>query len=227
MFQALVASSPQPGHSPQRYLMSLGFHTALVAAAVGLTRHPPIEAHAIPADPIPFITPPPASRPLTSSVAPTAQPVIAPTWQPGFAPPDLDPTAIPTSAPTVADILQNGTLTPATMNRQAFSPGAPMPGEALTAGTVDEPVEVVEQPAPRYPAVLAEARIPGRVELAYIVDTLGRVEPGSLRILESTHRAFAATAETTVLTSRYRPARYHGRVVRQLVRQAFSFRVGM
>jgi TonB family protein len=205
--------------------MSLGFHTALVAAAVGLTRHPPIEEHAIPADPIPFITPPPASRPLTSSVAQAAQPVIAPTWQPGFAPPDLDPIALPTSAPTVSDILENGTLTPASMNRQAF--GAPMSGEPLTAGTVDDPVEVVEQPAPRYPAVLAEARIAGKVELAYIVDTLGRVEPGSLRILESTHPAFAAAAETTVLTSRYRPARFQGRVVRQLVRQAFSFRVGM
>jgi TonB family protein len=89
--------------------------------------------------------------------------------------------------------------------------------------SVDEPVEVVEQPVPRYPPVLAQAGIMGRVELEYVVDTLGRAEPGSLHALTSTRPEFEAAARAAVLDSRYRPARLHGRVVRQLVRQMLSF----
>jgi TonB family protein len=98
-------------------------------------------------------------------------------------------------------------------------------GGPWTAGAVDDPVEVIEQPAPRYPPVLAQAGITGRVELEYVVDTMGRAEPGSLHALSSTRPEFEAAARTAVLGSRYRPARLHGLVVRQLVRQILSFRI--
>lgn len=49
-----------------------------------------------------------------------------------------------------------------------------------TAASVDEPAETIEQPRVPYPPALAEAGIPGRVELEYVVDTLGCAEPGSL-----------------------------------------------
>jgi TonB family protein len=89
---------------------------------------------------------------------------------------------------------------------------------------VDDPVEVIEQPSPRYPPVLAQAGVAGRVELEYVVDALGRAEPGSLHALTSTRPEFEAAARAAVLDSRYRPARLHGQVVRQLVRQVLSFR---
>jgi TonB family protein len=97
--------------------------------------------------------------------------------------------------------------------------------ELWTAESVDDPVEVIEQPAPRYPPGLAQAGVPGRVELEYVVDTLGRAEPGSLRAVTSTRPEFEAAARAAVLGSHYRPARLRGQVVRQLVRQTLSFRI--
>ena len=85
-------------------------------------------------------------------------------------------------------------------------------------------VEVIQQPSLRYPPALAQAGITGRVELEYVVDTLGRAEPGSLHALTSTRPEFEAAARAAVLGSRYRPARLHGHAVRQLVRQILSFR---
>jgi len=96
--------------------------------------------------------------------------------------------------------------------------------EVWTADSVDDPVRVIEQPALRYPLLLAQAGISGRVELEYVVDTLGRAEPGSLRTLTNTRPEFEAAARAAVLGSRYRSARLHGRVVRQFVRQILSFR---
>ena len=90
---------------------------------------------------------------------------------------------------------------------------------------IDDPVEILEQPAPEYPSALSHAGVTGRVELEYVVDTTGHAEAASLRTLQSTHPTFEAAARGSVLATRYRPARLRGRVVRQLVRQTLSFRL--
>jgi TonB family protein len=105
-------------------------------------------------------------------------------------------------------------------NRASSSDSVP-----LSESAVDEPVAVIRQPAPEYPPALAHAGIAGRVEVQYIVDTTGVAEPSSVRVLSSTHPAFEAAARASVAASRFRPARLHGRAVRQLVRQALTFRV--
>jgi hypothetical protein len=73
----------------------------------------------------------------------------------------------------------------------------PATAELLTAASVDDPVDVIDQPAPRYPAALEQAGIIGRVELEYVVDTTGRAEPGSLRTLLTTHPAFEGPRRTS------------------------------
>ena len=85
-------------------------------------------------------------------------------------------------------------------------------------------MSVIEQRSPRYPPALAQAAISGRVELEYVVDTLGQVEESSVRALTSTRPEFEAAARAAVLESRYRPARRDAGAVRQLVRQTLSFR---
>jgi TonB family protein len=59
--------------------------------------------------------------------------------------------------------------------------------------------------------------------VAYVVDSLGRVEPASLRMVESTHPLFEAAVRQAVLASRFRPAEWRGMKVRQLVQQSFVF----
>ncbi|MGH7512632.1 MAG: TonB family protein [Gemmatimonadales bacterium] len=132
---------------------------------------------------------------------------------------------LPATVPVVADLLHGASLTTGPRPGPGAGYATAVTPELRSADAVDDPVETIEQPDPRYPAALAQARVTGRVELSYVVDTLGVAEPGSLRTLMSTHRAFEAAARASVLASRYRPARLHGNLVRQLVRQTFTFRI--
>jgi protein TonB len=82
---------------------------------------------------------------------------------------------------------------------------------------------VVSQPAPRYPKHLEAAGLQGRVLVEFVIDTAGRVEPGSVRSLESTHPAFEEAAQEAMLRSLFEPARLSGHPVRQLTRQSVRF----
>lgn len=85
------------------------------------------------------------------------------------------------------------------------------------------PAELVGQPVFHYPPVLQEAGIPGRVVVQFVIDTLGRVEAGSIKILEQSHEAFGGAAREGVLTAQFHPARHGDRAVRQLSKWPVRF----
>jgi hypothetical protein len=58
----------------------------------------------------------------------------------------------------------------------------------------------------------------------FIVDTTGHTEPSSFKVMKTTHPAFAEPAKETILKSVFKPARFKGRPVRQLVQQAIAFK---
>ena len=60
-------------------------------------------------------------------------------------------------------------------------------GAEPRAGTDGVLAEVLSQPQPRYPSILKHAGIIGYVDLEFVIDASGRVEPGSVRIVASTH----------------------------------------
>jgi periplasmic protein TonB len=99
-------------------------------------------------------------------------------------------------------------------------------GEVYLEAQLDDPVQVVSQPQPRYPPVMQSAGIAGRVEVQFVVDTTGHVEPSSFKILKSTHKAFEEPAREAILKSVFKPAKFKGSPVRQLVQQALSFKTG-
>jgi protein TonB len=80
-----------------------------------------------------------------------------------------------------------------------------------------------DNPAPVYPASLRSAQIEGTVLAMFVVDTLGRAEPATIRLTETTHPQFAEAVRQSLLRSRYLPAMVRGRPVRQLVEQRFAF----
>jgi protein TonB len=90
---------------------------------------------------------------------------------------------------------------------------------------VDEPVTAVLIPAPRYPAALRAAAIEGEVLAQYVVDTTGRVERGSWKVLRASHDGFREAAREAVEAGRFKPARIAGRPVRQLVEQSIRFTI--
>jgi periplasmic protein TonB len=90
---------------------------------------------------------------------------------------------------------------------------------------VDKPAQQVQGVGqqPRYPESLRAAQIAGEVQAEFIVDTTGRAEMRSFKVLKATNDQFAASVKSALPTYRYLPAEAGGRKVRMVVQQAFQF----
>jgi protein TonB len=102
-------------------------------------------------------------------------------------------------------------------------PSAVPAGAVYVAADLDEPAQVVFQPAPRYPPVLEQAGVSGIVAVQFVIGPQGKVEPTSVEIMQSTDSAFVQMALESILQSSFRPARFRGHVVRQLATQTIRF----
>ena len=99
-------------------------------------------------------------------------------------------------------------------------------GEVFLEAQLDDPVQPISIPTPRYPPVLQSAGIAGSVDLQYVVDTTGHAEPNSFKVIKTTHPAFAEPAKEAIAKGVFKPAKFKGQPVRQLVQQRISFKVG-
>ena len=90
---------------------------------------------------------------------------------------------------------------------------------------VDERPERLSGPYPRYPEMLRQAGIEGTVLLEFVIDTSGRVEEATLKVLQSTNRAFEGPAKDVIRKSLYRPGKVRGQAVRVLVSQQIGFTI--
>jgi protein TonB len=75
----------------------------------------------------------------------------------------------------------------------------------------------------RYPDMLRSANVEGEVLAQFVVDTTGRVEAGSFKVLKSSHDLFTAAVRSALPNMRFYPAEVGGRKVKQLVQQPFTF----
>ena len=108
-----------------------------------------------------------------------------------------------------------------------FGPAARLFDTTFTMFEVDATVERYPgSGAPEYPTDLAEAGVEGVVRVTYVVETTGRVDTTTIRILSSDHPRFTASVQTALGEMRFRPAKRRGQSVRQLVEQRFRFQVG-
>ena len=102
----------------------------------------------------------------------------------------------------------------------------PPANEVYSESQVEKPVMAVAGSAtPRYPDVLKAAGVEGEVDVSFVVDTTGRAEPATFRILSSTHELFAAAVRSALAGMRFIPAEAGGRKVKQHVQQPFVFRI--
>jgi protein TonB len=86
-----------------------------------------------------------------------------------------------------------------------------------------EPISSTQQVA--FPEGLRSSGVGGEVAAQFVVDTLGRVESGSFKVLKATNDLFAAAVRSHLPRMRFYPAEVGGRKVRQLVQQAFVFNI--
>src|ERR1044071_4806438 len=87
------------------------------------------------------------------------------------------------------------------------------PGQAFIEAVVDEKPSLVSPPQLDYPDLLRQAGIEGTVLIEVIIDTTGHAEPASLRIVQSSNKAFEISARDAVMKSLYRPGRVRGQAV--------------
>ena len=97
--------------------------------------------------------------------------------------------------------------------------------QVLSVDVVQEKPELLSHPPVVYPPLLQQAGIEGRVMVQAIIDTTGRVEPNSARVVESANPGFDQPAKNVVLRSLFRPGRVYGRAVRVLVAIPIDFKI--
>ena len=136
--------------------------------------------------------------------------------------PTFDPT-LPGTTPLPA-----GDGTDSTLLSEIGGSGS---GSGITPGgtgvasdaSVDVPVRSLVDRAPAYPETLRTAGISGTVRVQFVVDTTGRTELSSVRVLESSHELFTRSVLASLRQARFTPGEVSGRRVRTLVERSFRF----
>jgi TonB family protein len=82
-----------------------------------------------------------------------------------------------------------------------------------------------ESPHPAYPADLQRAGVSGQAVLEFTIDTAGRVDPASIRLVSSTDPRFAAASRQALSQIEFQPARVDGRRVQSIVQMPFMFNI--
>lgn len=98
-------------------------------------------------------------------------------------------------------------------------------GSAWGEEQVDVAVRPMGSPNLRYPERLRASGVSGNVMVRFIVGPNGRVEMGSVKVLDSPHDDFTSAVKDALKRMRYRPAEVRGTKVRQLVEQTFTFKL--
>ena len=81
-------------------------------------------------------------------------------------------------------------------------------------------------PVPTYPSMLQSAGVEGRVLAQFVVDTSGRADMSTFKVLETSHELFAQAVRQALPRYRFFPAEIGGKKVRQVVQQPFTFAIG-
>ena len=91
---------------------------------------------------------------------------------------------------------------------------------------VEKPVVALNNASPVFPSMLQNQGVSGQVIAQFVVDTTGRVDVSTFKVVESSHDLFTAAVKNSLPRMRFQPAEVGGRKVKQLVQQPFVFNIG-
>ena len=234
MFENLIESKQKGQKTLGQTVLSVLVHAAVIFAAVKATQgvaetinDKPVDTTMVflkPPEPPP---PPPEQPPPDVVVAANPPPkgfqtVVAPT----DIPKDIPPVDLSEKPFDPKDFTGKGVEGGIATGIVGGTGPVNVSGEVFLEAQLDDPVQPISIPTPRYPPVLQSAGIAGSVDLQYVVDTTGHAEPNSFKVLKTTHQAFVEPAKEAILKGVFKPAKFKGQPVRQLVQQRISFKVG-
>jgi protein TonB len=139
----------------------------------------------------------PISLPEIPTLESPRQPVVGIEWS-------SDRVGVPTGIGT--------TRSGGSENGIPFAPGVDKPAIAHAGN-----------PSPRYPEILRRANVTGEVVVQVVVDTTGRADVSTLKVLSSDHPLLTESVLATFPRARFIPAETGGRKVRMWVVQSFVF----
>lgn len=232
MFNNLIESKPVKQKSFGASVISTLFHGALIGLSVIATANAGAEPEEEAIQKIDFVDVKKDEPPPPKEEAPPPPDVtIAPPPPKGF-----QVLAAPVNIP---DVIPEIDLSKALTNEDDFSGKGVAGGVAagVVGGTgpvntdqtyfdfqVEKPAASLPgSPGPRYPDILRSGGVEGTVLAQFEVDTTGRINIASFRVLRSDHAMFEQAVRSALPNLRYLPAEIGGRKVKQLVQQPFTF----
>lgn len=87
----------------------------------------------------------------------------------------------------------------------------------------DAYMNLIKSVTPRYPEVLRQGNVDGRVLIRFTVDTLGRIDPSTVQVLSETHSLFTRAVRDALSGFRFKPAESNGKKVPALAEMPFEF----
>ena len=96
-------------------------------------------------------------------------------------------------------------------------------GDIVSQAELDTPPRLASQEvtarllARSYPPALKRQGVTGTVQLTFVVDAAGKVEPSSVRVVESSSEQLAEAAKSVIGEVRFRPGVKDGQPVRSVV----------
>jgi protein TonB len=235
MFNNLIESKAKKNKSAGGTIMSVVIHSLVAVAAIYATASAGIEAEKNRQENIKFIETPKAKEVEVKKEEPPPPEKIAVIPPPKGFQVLRAPVEIPIEIPKI-DLSRRVT------NEEDFS------GKGVAGGTATgvvggrpidltsnqtyfsfqvekqvEPIASTQQVA--FPEALRSSGVGGEVTGQFVVDTLGRVETGSFKVLKATNDMFASAVRSHLPRMRFYPAEVGGRKVRQLVQQGFVFNI--
>ena len=222
MFELLEHRPPSPEPVSLGATVSLLTHAALLfslAVGTGDSMASPDEMHqSIIETAIRYLLPPDNRRASTSEVRAEWNPQRQGQLQ---LPPTAVTTVIPEPVNTGAGAVEEETgTTPLPLAEAASAEDAFTWIDVDTAALRD-----ATSAAPAYPPTLQRRGVEGAALVRFVVDTTGRADPETFRLVRASHPLFGAAVRDAVPGMKFLPARMGSRKVRQLVELPFTFRI--
>jgi protein TonB len=229
MFSNLVESRPKGVRRRAGTLASFVAHYALILVVLYTSAQAETTENRSRIEKVAYVEQPEEPEPKT---APPPDIVAAPR------PVKMDPVLIPPLE--VPSTLPEIDLSHPLTDPNAFTRGSRTDSSSVYAGsdpTVDQSITFlyfqVERPAmqapnsatPLYPDILRQAGVEGEALVSFVVDTSGRVDVATFKVVLASHELFAAAVRNALPRMRFIPAVVGDRKVRQLVQQPYSFTI--
>ena len=235
MFGTLLESRARRNRRTGGAALSVAAHIAIISVATAATVHGKMSPHE-----------PPKPKFIVFHVAPAPKPIERPTSTVSHATTSTSavpapivvtltaPTTIPLALPEI-DLTHGVTPDDATIARSVpAGSGGGQAARTLDLTSADPGdwrgrdllMHIISSTKPRYPETLRQSGIDGRVLVQFAVDTTGRVDMNSIRVLQSTHDLFTQSVRTALGSFRFKPAEANGKRTAALAEMPFEFQIG-